>query len=81
MQITWERITIVLQLSHTNHFLQNLPKALSTLCGILTRDAEGGPSRIGVELFEELYRYLASVDRDISVRQVDDAMKFLREES
>ena len=64
-----------------NYLLKDLTKALTTLCGVLTRDAEGGPSRISVALFEELYRYLASVDREISVKQVDDVMQFLREES
>jgi len=36
------------------------------ICEILTADPEGGAARIPYPLFQELYRYLAEVDGEIS---------------
>ena len=60
---------------------QTLPEALTVLCEILSPDLEGGPARIDLDLFEYLYRFLATLGGEISKNQMDTVMEFLSEES
>lgn len=62
-------------------FQQTLSGALKVMCEILSPDLEGGPARIELGLFEELYNFLASVDGEIPTSQVQEVMEFLTEES
>ncbi|KAK2184337.1 hypothetical protein NP493_271g02027 [Ridgeia piscesae] len=45
---------------------ENITDAMVAICEILTADPEGGAARIPYPLFQELYRYLAEVDGEIS---------------
>ena len=59
-------------------FQQNMPQALKVLCEILTTDPEGGPARIPVEQFENLYRFLAHVDGEVTSEQIHKVMEYLK---
>ena len=48
------------------------------LCEILTTDPEGGPARIPVEQFENLYRFLAHVDGEVTSEQIHKVMEYLK---
>lgn len=61
--------------------IQSLPDALSTLCEILSPDKEGGPARIPLEQFQQLYSFLANVDGSISKEQVTSVINFLKPEA
>lgn len=50
-------------------------------CEIISPDPQGGPARIDLDLFRQLYSFLAEVDGEISKTQVEEAMQFLTEES
>jgi hypothetical protein len=54
---------------------------LTTLCEILSPDEEGGPARIPLEQFQQLYGFLASVDGGISKEQVASVISFLNTEA
>jgi len=56
----------------------NITEAMKTICEILTHDAEGGPARIGFDQFQELYRFLAQVDGEISSQQITDVINHLQ---
>ena len=49
---------------------QNLTLAMKTVCEILTADPEGGPARIPFPLFQDIYRYLAQVDGEITQEHI-----------
>ena len=50
--------------------LQSLTVAMKTVCEILTADPQGGPSRIPFPLFQDIYRYLAQVDGEITQEHI-----------
>jgi len=56
----------------------NITEAMKTVCEILTNDAEGGPARIPFQLFQDLYRFLAEVDGEISSQQITDVINHLQ---
>ena len=58
-------------------YLQSLTLTMQTLCDILTKDLEGGPSKISFDLFKSLYSYLAKMDGDISPEQISDVLEHL----
>ena len=45
---------------------QNITDAMQMVCEILTADPEGGAARIPFPLFQDLYKYLAQIDGEIS---------------
>ena len=63
------------------HSFQSLPAALSILCEILTTDEEGGPARIPLNQFQNLYTFLATVDGGVSKDQVTSVINFLKTEA
>ena len=58
-------------------FLQNLTLTMQTICDIITKDLEGGPSKISFKKFKMLYTYLAEIDGDISSEHVTDVIEHL----
>jgi hypothetical protein len=50
---------------------------MKTVCEILSKDLEGGPSRIPFALFKELYTYLANIDGEIPKENVDTVIDHL----
>ena len=50
---------------------------MKTVCEILTADPEGGPARIPFQLFQDLYRYLAHVDGEISQEHIQSVLSAL----
>ena len=63
---------------HEFFSFQNITEAMKTVCEILTNDAEGGPARISFQLFQDLYRFLAEVDGEISSQQITDVVNHLQ---
>ena len=61
--------------------LQSLPSALKLLCEILSLDPEGSAARIPLDQFHQLYKFLATVDGEVSADQVEAVMEFLTTES
>ena len=57
--------------------VQNISDAMKTVCEILTADPEGGPARIPFQLFQDLYRYLAHVDGEISQEHIQSVLSAL----
>jgi len=47
----------------------------------VTSDPEGGAARIPVQVFQDLYSFLAEVDGEVSKDKVASVMEFLRPES
>jgi len=58
----------------------NITEALNIMCRILTQDPEGGANRITFEVFQTLYKYLASLSGEISQAQIDSAVNHLQED-
>lgn len=56
---------------------KDITGALKTVCEILTHDPEGGAARIPFPLFQDLYRYLAKIDGDISQEQINTVIEYL----
>ena len=50
---------------------------MKLVCEILTADPEGGPARIPFLLFQDLYKFLAAIDGDISPEHVQDVINRL----
>jgi len=50
---------------------------MKTVCEILTADPDGGPARIPFPLFQELYKYLAGIDGEISSEHVNSVINYL----
>ena len=61
----------------TNVF-QSITDAMKTVCEILTADPDGGPARIPFQLFQDLYRYLAQIDGDISTEHINQVISHLQ---
>jgi hypothetical protein len=59
------------------HISKDIGGALKVLCEILTKDLDGGQSRIDFETFRLLYKYLAVVDGDITIRHVNEVLEHL----
>jgi hypothetical protein len=59
--------------------LQDIGGAMKLVCEILTADPEGGAARIPFQLFEKIYRYLASVDGDIPVEYANSVLEYLEQ--
>jgi len=55
----------------------DISSSMKLLCEILTADAAGGPARIPLPLFRELYTYLAKKDTDINLESVNTALAYL----
>jgi len=55
----------------------NLTDAVTLLCKILTKDAEGGPAGIEYDLFKKLYTYLAEVDGNITQEHIESVLAYL----
>jgi len=53
---------------------------MKIICSILTRDPQGGASRIPFEAFKEHYQYLASLSGEISQSQIDEVIHYLEED-
>ena len=58
-------------------YSQNITDAMKTVCEILTADPEGGPARIPFQLFQDLYRYLAHIDGEISQEHLNNVISHL----
>lgn len=56
---------------------ENLTAALKTVCEIITKDLEGGRSRVEFETFRYLYKYLAVIDGDIPISHVNEVLEHL----
>ena len=50
------------------------------MCKILTQDPEGGANRVSFEVFQTLYKYLASLSGEISQAQIDSAIAHLQDD-
>ena len=50
---------------------------MQTICDIITKDLEGGPSRISFKKFKMLYTYLAEIDGEISAEHISDVLDHL----
>ena len=50
---------------------------LQMICDIITKDLEGGPSRISFKKFKMLYTYLAEIDGDISTEHIGEVLEHL----
>eukprot|EP00112_Aurelia_sp_Birch-Aquarium-sp1_P024973 Seg81.8 transcript_id=Seg81.8/GoldUCD/mRNA.D3Y31 product="Ropporin-1-like protein" protein_id=Seg81.8/GoldUCD/D3Y31 len=55
----------------------NLTQTMQTVCDILTKDLEGGPSRIPFTVFKDLYSYLATIDGDVPPEHVQEVLEHL----
>lgn len=47
------------------------------ICEIVTHDAEGGASKVPILLFMYLYKYLASIDGEISLEDINAVEEYL----
>ncbi len=47
------------------------------VCDILTKDLEGGPSRIQFDLFKSLYLYLAKIDGEVTQEHINEVLEHL----
>ena len=74
--------SICIKLYHQNliyfFYLQNITDAMKTVCEILTADPDGGPARIPYQLFKDLYKYLATIDGEISQEHMDEVLTHLQ---
>ena len=59
--------------------MQDIAGAMKLVCEILTADPEGGAARIPLQLFETEYRYLATIDGDISLEHVNTVIDFVEQ--
>lgn len=50
---------------------------MKTMCEILSADPEGGPARIPFQLFQNLYKYLAQIDGEISTEHLNAVLSHL----
>ena len=50
---------------------------MKIICLILTKDPQGGASRIPFETFKIHYQYLASLSGEISQSQIDEVLHYL----
>ncbi|XP_074660360.1 ropporin-1-like protein [Tubulanus polymorphus] len=57
---------------------ENLCDAMKLICEILTADPEGGAARIPFTLWKDLYKFLASVDGEISQESIDEVCAHLQ---
>ena len=57
---------------------QNITDAMQMVCEILTADPEGGAARIPFPLFQDLYKYLAQIDGEISQEHIDNVITHLQ---
>lgn len=57
---------------------ENITQAMKIVCEILTADPEGGPSRIPMPLFKDIYTYLAQIDGEIAQGQINDVCAHLQ---
>ncbi|KAL5007402.1 hypothetical protein ScPMuIL_016208 [Solemya velum] len=60
---------------------ESITDAMRIVCEILTSDPEGGPSRITLAQFKEIYSYLAQIDGEITQQQVDEVLNFMSYEA
>ncbi|KAK7481866.1 hypothetical protein BaRGS_00026892 [Batillaria attramentaria] len=56
----------------------NITEAMKVICEILTQDPDGGPARIPLTLFTQIYTYLAKIDGEISQQQTNDVLNHLQ---
>merc|ERR1711893_2529 len=56
---------------------ENITEAMKMVCEILTADPDGGPARIPFQLFQELYKYLAQIDGEISQEHINTVINYL----
>ncbi|BFZ16083.1 hypothetical protein BsWGS_19122 [Bradybaena similaris] len=56
----------------------NITEAMIIVCEVLTTDQAGGSDSISFALFQEIYRFLADIDGEISPQQVKDVIAFLQ---
>jgi len=57
---------------------ESITDAMKTVCEILTADPEGGPARIPFPLFQDLYKYLAQIDGEISQDHINKVVTHLQ---
>lgn len=57
---------------------ENITDAMKTVCEILTADPDGGPARIPFQLFQDLYKYLADIDGEISKLHISTVISHLQ---
>jgi len=57
---------------------ENITDAMKTVCEILTADPDGGAARIPFQLFQDLYKYLASIDGEISSEHINTVTAHLQ---
>jgi len=72
-EITWLHF-LALACSSIN---TNMTMTMQTICDIITKDLEGGPSRISFKKFKMLYTYLAEIDGEISAEHISDVLDHL----
>lgn len=51
---------------------------MQMICEILTADPEGGAARIPFQLFQDLYKYLAQIDGEISQEHINSVISHLQ---
>lgn len=59
---------------------KSVPQAMRIVCQILTDDPDGGPCRISFDIFTNIFKYLASLSREISQAQIDSVLAHLKED-
>ena len=69
----------VIILSSGDVFFQDIEGAMRLVCEILTADPEGGAARVPLPLFEREYRYLSTIDGDISLEHVNTVIDFFEQ--
>jgi hypothetical protein len=57
---------------------KDITDAMRIACEILTADPDGGAARIPFTLFQDIYRFLAQVDGEIPMDQVNIVVNYLR---
>lgn len=57
---------------------ESLKDAMKTVCEVLTADPDGGPARIPFPLFQDLYKYLAQIDGEISEDHINTVLNYLQ---
>ncbi|CAO2592218.1 Ropporin-1-like protein [Lemmus lemmus] len=58
-----------------------LNTAMKNVCEILTADPEGGPAQIPFDTFAYIYKYLTSLDPEVSALETETYLATLREKS
>lgn len=65
-------------IQYLNVILQSLAETMTVLCQVLTTDQDGG-SALDVNIFNEMYSYLAHIDGDIPKNDIDAVINYVEQ--